>query len=66
MTATASTEPLLTVQDVAALAGIAPQTIYKYRSESPEKAPRAINIGRRVRFRRSDVDAWLESLAEVR
>lgn len=66
MTTVTPTEALMTVQDVAELAGISKSVIYKWRCEAPEKAPRAINIGRRVRFRRSDVDEWLESLTETR
>lgn len=64
MTTIAPAEALLTVDDVAAMTGIARQTIYKWRCETPEKAPRAVMIGRRVRFRREDVDDWINSLAE--
>lgn len=65
MTAAAPVDPLLTVDDVAAMTGLARQTFYKWRSEGNTKGPRAIVIGRRVRYRREDVDAWIAGLAET-
>lgn len=59
-----ATAPLLTVDDVAAMTGIARQTLYKWRSEKTGKGPTAVVIGRRLRYRREDVDAWIDSLVE--
>lgn len=40
------------------------QTIYRWRVEG--KGPRGIKVGRHLRFRRSDVEEWLESQADER
>jgi predicted DNA-binding transcriptional regulator AlpA len=40
------------------------KTIYFWRSQSPRCGPRAISIGRSLRFRRSDVEAWLEARSD--
>jgi excisionase family DNA binding protein len=42
--------------------GIPVRTIYNWRTLG--KGPRGHRIGRHVRFKRSDVDAWLETLAD--
>lgn len=55
---------LLTVRDLAELVGWSEHTVYqrRYRGDS---LPRSIKIGNGgVRFRRDDVEAWLESLTE--
>lgn len=57
-------EVLLCVDDVAAMTGIARQTLYKWRSDGSRRGPRATIIGRRLRYRREDVEAWLDSLRE--
>lgn len=56
-------EPLLNVAGLSkALGGVPPQTIYRWRTEG--KGPRAIKVGRHLRFRRADVEAWLDSQAD--
>ncbi len=50
---------LLTVEDVARLIHTSPGTIHYWRSVAPEKAPPAFKVGRRLLFRRADVEAWL-------
>ena len=55
------------LEDVAWLAeylGVPQQTIYRWRTHGD--GPRGIKVGRHLRFRRSDVDAWLESQADSR
>ncbi|CAN5874238.1 hypothetical protein BH23ACT5_BH23ACT5_09960 [soil metagenome] len=55
---------LLTVKDLADLMGWAEHTVYqrRYRGDS---LPRAISVGKNViRFRREDVDRWLEKHSE--
>jgi predicted DNA-binding transcriptional regulator AlpA len=52
---------LLTVEDVAAMIHSSPGTIHYWRSVSPEKAPPAIKVGRRLLFRRADLETWLAS-----
>lgn len=51
-------EQLLTTEDLATLLNVSLAVVYglRYRGE----APPAIRIGRELRFRRADIDAWLE------
>lgn len=55
-------EPMLTIDDLALLTAVPKSTLYSLRSEG--RGPRASKVGRSLRFRRSDVDAWLDQLAE--
>ncbi|MDO8275538.1 MAG: helix-turn-helix domain-containing protein [Serpentinimonas sp.] len=55
-------EQLYTPQQLAASLGIAVQTLYNRRSYSGS-LPQAVHIGRLVRYRQSDVDAWLSGLS---
>lgn len=55
------------LEDVAWLAEflrVPQQTIYRWRTSGD--GPRGIKVGRHLRFRRSDVDTWLESQADFR
>ena len=49
----------LGVEDLAAEIGVPVRTIYSWRST--KRGPRAATFGRHLRFRRGDVDAWIES-----
>jgi len=55
-------DPLVPVEDLAAEVMVAVQTIYNWHAAG--KAPRAHRIGRRLFFRRSDVERWLATRAE--
>ena len=52
-------EPLLDPQDLADYLKMPVPTIYAWRSRG--KGPRGIRVGRHLRFRRIDVDAWVEA-----
>ncbi len=54
------TEPLLTLSELAARLSVSVQTLYDLRSKG--RGPRGFRIGRELRFRRSEVDAWLGRL----
>ncbi len=54
---------LLNVAEVAEQLGINPQTIYKSRFLG--NGPRAVTVGRRLMFRPSDVNAWLDERHEA-
>lgn len=56
-------ERLWTFQDVAVYLHTTRQNIYKLIKE--DKFPR-IEMGGRIRFRKSDVDAWLEERKVIR
>jgi excisionase family DNA binding protein len=51
--------PLLSPQDLALELGIPIATIYKWNYSGG--GPPLIKVGRHVRYRRGDVDAWLEA-----
>jgi predicted DNA-binding transcriptional regulator AlpA len=52
---------LLTIDDVAKLIHTSPGTIHYWRSvpEGRDKCPPAIKVGRRLLWRRADVERWL-------
>ncbi|HEY9412635.1 MAG TPA: helix-turn-helix domain-containing protein [Jiangellaceae bacterium] len=53
-------EPLWAVEDVAAYLGIPTKTIYEWRCK--DYGPKGFRVGRYVRYRREDVEAWLDSI----
>lgn len=55
-------EKLLTPQELAVILGISVQTLYNRRSYGGDLPP-SVHIGRLVRYRPSDVDAWIRGLA---
>ncbi len=57
------TEQYLSPLQVGDLLGIPVATVYRWNSEGT--GPPRLRIGKHVRYRRSDVDAWLSSRAEV-
>lgn len=52
-------KPLLTTAATAEVLGIAPQTLRMWRHRG--QGPLAIKYGRKVMYRREDIEAWLES-----
>lgn len=52
-------ERLLTADDVTAILGIPKATLYSARSRGGDY-PNCIRIGRHLRWRRSDVEAYIE------
>lgn len=55
-------EKLLTPKELADMLGISVQTLYNRRSTGGS-LPRAVLIGRLVRFRQIDVDFWINGLS---
>jgi excisionase family DNA binding protein len=53
---------LLSGQEVADFLGVPLTTLYNWRTKGT--APRAVKVGRHLRFRRVDVDAWCERNAD--
>lgn len=51
--------PLLTIEEVSEFLRIPVSSLYRWRSAGSD-APPAIRLGRHLRFRRSDIEAWLE------
>ncbi len=52
-------DPLLTIQDVSAYLGIPVATLYQWRYQGT--GPQAARMGRHLRYRREDVDAWVDT-----
>lgn len=59
---TADLDTILSVSELSALVQVPVPTIYKWRATG--RGPRALRVGKHLRFRMSDVDAWLESCAD--
>ncbi len=55
-------ERLLSAQDVAEYLGVPLATLYQWRTKGT--APRAVKVGRHIRFRPADVEAWCERNAD--
>lgn len=55
-------EPLMSLQDVAVYLDIPEQTLYRWRHHG--EGPRASKVGRHLRYRRADVEAWLDEQAD--
>ncbi len=50
--------PLMKVPQVAEYLGVPVQTLYDWRMR--KRGPKAIKIGRHLRYRREDVERWLD------
>jgi excisionase family DNA binding protein len=59
---TKDSDRLLSIEEVASLLGIPTQTLYDWRTR--RKGPKALRVGRYVRYRREDVRAWIEAQLE--
>jgi excisionase family DNA binding protein len=55
-------EPLLSIETLAEYVGVPVVTIYRWRTEG--KGPRAMRIGKHLKFALSDVQAWLATIRE--
>ena len=55
----------MNVAQAAAYIGIAKSTLYTWRTRRPGFGPRAVKAGGALRYRRSDLDAWIEAHAEA-
>lgn len=49
----------LSIEQLADELGVQVRTIYAWRTKS--RGPRAARFGKHLRFRRSDVEAWIEA-----
>ena len=56
----AALSPVLTLSQLATQLGVTVQTLYDLRSQG--RGPRGFRVGRELRFRVSEVDAWLAQL----
>ncbi|MDF1605915.1 helix-turn-helix domain-containing protein [Nocardioides sp. YIM 152315] len=56
-------EAVLSISELAADLGVSVQAIYDLRSQG--RGPRGFRVGRQLRFRISEVEAWLTGLEEA-
>jgi len=54
---TPATEPAMTLSELAAYLSVNPQALYDLRSQG--RGPRGFRVGRQLRFRMSEIEAWL-------
>lgn len=50
-------EPLLTLDEVSAYLGIPKNTLYRWRVDGG--GPRAIKVGKHLRYRHTELETWL-------
>ena len=62
-TNTDTLDSVLSLSELAARLGVSVQTIYDLRSQG--RGPRGFRIGREIRFRVSEIDAWLARMEEA-
>lgn len=56
----------MNIAQAAQYLGIAKATLYTWRTRRPGFGPRAVRAGGALRYRHSDLEAWLEAHAEAR
>ena len=56
-------DSVITLQQLAAKLGVTVQTLYDLRSQG--RGPNGFRIGRQLRFRTTEVDAWLRRLEDA-
>ena len=54
--------PVVTLSQLAGQLGVSVQTLYDLRSQG--RGPRGFRVGRELRFRVSEIDAWLAQLED--
>ncbi len=62
--AVALTPATMNIAQAATYLGIAKSTLYTWRTRRPGFGPRAVKAGGALRYRRSDLDEWIEAQAE--
>ena len=56
---------MLTIDEAAAYLAIPKATLYTWRTRRVGFGPRAVKVGGCLRYRRTDLDAWIESHLEA-
>jgi excisionase family DNA binding protein len=55
------TDRLLSLTEAADHLGLRPPTLYRWRAEGGSEYPSSFRVGNRVKYRLSELDAWLEA-----
>lgn len=58
--ATSATAPTMTLSELAAFLSVSNQALYDLRSQG--RGPRGFRVGRQLRFRASEIEAWLAAM----
>lgn len=53
-----------TISELAEALKIPKQTLYNWRAQTPPKGPKGFRVGKHLRYRRADVEAWIDGLGE--
>lgn len=64
-TSLVSMSATMNITQAATYLGIAKSTLYTWRTRRPGFGPRAVKAGGALRYRRSDLDVWIEAHAEA-
>ncbi|MGN8246097.1 helix-turn-helix transcriptional regulator [Cellulomonas soli] len=59
-TVTSATAPSMTLSELAASLSVSAQALYDLRSKG--RGPRGFRVGRQLRFRVSEVEAWIADM----
>jgi excisionase family DNA binding protein len=59
-TVRSATEPSMTLSELAAFLSVSNQALYDLRSKG--RGPRGFRVGRQIRFRMSEVEAWIAGM----
>lgn len=62
---TPAPSPLLTPQQAAAYLCIPEATLKAWRSRRKGYGPKAVRLGRRIRYRRQELDSWITDHLEI-
>lgn len=57
---TSATAPTMTLSELAAYLSVSNQALYDLRSKG--RGPRGFRVGRQLRFRLTEVEAWIASM----
>jgi len=58
--ASPTTAPTLTLSELAAYLAVSPQALYDLRSKG--RGPRGFRVGRQLRFRAAEIEAWIAAM----
>ena len=58
--ATTPTAPMMTLSELATFLSVSNQALYDLRSQG--RGPRGFRVGRQLRFRASEIEAWLAAM----
>ena len=60
---TSATGPTMTLPELAAFMSVSVQALYDLRSKG--RGPRGFRVGRQLRFRLSEIEAWIASMEDA-